>query len=84
MSTNCSSLGSLMKLISSGQDLAPCAQVDALFEALQVSLSSVHIGILLLDQSFQRLGDPACVDQPHRLRAEQKSAPKQWRSRFTG
>ncbi len=48
-----------MKLISSGQDLAPCAQVDALFKALQVALSRVRVGIFLLNQPFQRLGQQA-------------------------
>jgi len=41
-----------MKLISSGQNLAFCAQVDALLKVLQVSLSRVGIGIFLLDQPF--------------------------------
>jgi hypothetical protein len=45
-----------MKLISSGQDLVTCAQVDPLFKALQVALPRVRIGIFLMDQSFQCLG----------------------------
>jgi hypothetical protein len=48
-----------MKLISLGQDLAIRAQVDVLFEPLQVTLSCVRVGVFLLNQLFQHLSQQA-------------------------
>jgi hypothetical protein len=48
-----------MELISSGQSLAAGAQVNALPEALEVTLSSVFIFFFFLVQPFQRLGQQA-------------------------
>jgi hypothetical protein len=59
VSTNYGFLDSFMEFISSSQDLTIRTQVHTLCEPLQVALSCMRIGLFLLNQPFQSLGQQA-------------------------